>query len=94
MGSSGVRLFATAMTRREDRQAGKFTNKTQNRHVNPLTRLVSRYVMRRNYQSPHVEGPAATFDPGIDVRSLPDRFAVMLPVRSAVSAEGIIGVGP
>jgi len=34
-----------------------------------LTRLVSRYVMRRNYPSPHVEGPAATEDP------LPDRFA-------------------
>ncbi|WP_316394277.1 hypothetical protein [Bradyrhizobium sp. 33ap4] len=34
-----------------------------------MTRLVSRYVMLRNYQSPHVEGPAATYDP------LPDRFA-------------------
>jgi len=28
-----------------------------------LTRHASRYVMRRNFQSPHVEGPAATYDP-------------------------------
>jgi len=39
------------------------TNRAQKSVVNPLTRIASRIVMQRNYQSPHVEGPAATYDP-------------------------------
>jgi len=39
------------------------THRTQKSAVNPLTRLASRTEIRRNFQSPHVEGPAATFDP-------------------------------
>jgi hypothetical protein len=43
--------------------AGLITNRTQKSVVNPLTRLASRSEIRRNFQSPHVEGPAATIDP-------------------------------
>ncbi|MBR1232903.1 hypothetical protein JQ611_12730 [Bradyrhizobium sp. AUGA SZCCT0182] len=43
--------------------AGLVTHRIQKSAVNPLTRLASRIVIRHNYQSPHVEGPAATFDP-------------------------------
>ena len=49
--------------------AGRVGHRTQKKAVNPLTRLASRSVMRRNYQSLHVEGPAAIFDP------FPDREA-------------------
>jgi len=43
--------------------AGLVAHRSQKSAVNPLTRLASRSEMRRNFQSPHVEGPAATFDP-------------------------------
>src|SRR5712671_2109521 len=47
-------------------RVGFVNNRTQKTAVNPLTRLASRSVMRRSYLSPHVEGPAATFDPSLD----------------------------
>ncbi|MBP1297440.1 hypothetical protein [Bradyrhizobium elkanii] len=50
-----------------------------------MTRLVSRYVMRRNYQSPHVEGPAATI-------RCPTGLQVKLPVKAAFLLQGIIGM--
>jgi hypothetical protein len=40
-------------------------NRRQKTAVNPLTGLASRSVMHHNYQSPHVEGPAAIFDPSL-----------------------------
>jgi len=47
-------------------EAEGINNRTQKSPVNPLTRLASRSEIRRNIQSPHVEGPAATFDPSLD----------------------------
>lgn len=57
------RRFAAAKTV-PDGGAGAslIAHRTPKTAVNPLTRLASRIVMQRNYQSPHVEGPAATFD--------------------------------
>jgi hypothetical protein len=62
------RRFAAATTDCENTAGrriggGLVTNRTQKSAVNPLTRHASRSVIQRNYQSPHVEGPAATFDP-------------------------------
>jgi len=62
------RRFAAAATnaRKPAGRRGRgrvITHRTQKSAVNPLTRLASRSEIRRNYQSPHVEGPAATFDP-------------------------------
>jgi hypothetical protein len=69
------RRFAAAATkaRKHRGMAGGWaklvTNRAQKSAVNPLTRLASRSVIQRNYQSPHVEGPAATFDPCLtDIR--------------------------
>jgi hypothetical protein len=43
-------------------------------------------VIQRNYQSPHVEGPAATFDP------FPTVLRVKLPFRLTLFGRGIIGL--
>jgi hypothetical protein len=50
-------------------QAAFVNSRTQKMHVNPLTRLSNRSVMPAVLLSPHVEGPAANFDP-LAVRKL------------------------
>ena len=45
---------------------GRVNKRGQKTFVTPLTGPASRSVMRHNYQSPHVEGPAAILDPSSD----------------------------
>lgn len=67
------------------------TNSSQKSAVNPLTRLASRSVMRRNFQSPHVEGPAATSDPClIDLR--PNCMSKLPRSDCRLFGRGIIGL--
>src|SRR5258705_2492906 len=63
-------------------RAGFVNNRTQKTAVKPLTRLASRSVMHRSYLSPHVEGPAATFDPS------PDQTARYTACRAGVYRRG------